>query len=132
MWPFKKKVKKVHVAKEYEYVKSEIVNVKVKNYDAKIYNEAGNVIGEACFTDDIFLYNREGYACWGEDLPVKAGVNQDNYYRFQHFLQHNLLIFEDYDGNKVSMSTDIIKKIAISVFDEVEEEVQLYKYVEVC
>ena len=131
MWPFKKKVEKAYIAKKYEYVKKEIKKLNLNVYEAKIYNGEGVVIGETSFVDNIILYGRDGTTCWGEELPISAGVGESEHHRFQNFLTCNYLLFEDYDGNEVTMATDIIKKIVISVFDEVEEEVQLYSYVEV-
>lgn len=132
MWPFKKK-KKIEAlpTKEYTHVPSELINLTLESYEVKIYNEAGDIIGETAFAESISYLGFNGWSCHDKELPRHAEIDKNEHYRFTHFLNNQLLVFEDYEGNQVSLATDVIKKITINVFDEWEESVQLYKIVEI-
>lgn len=146
--------KKFKQVKEAKIVLADIQKFSLSVYVAKIYNESGKEIGKTCFTDkmqysafsdkptnyDMYSrdYNHSSYGC-GTEKPEKcshAWVSKEEYEKFQNFKNNTeTLSFEDYDENTVILSTDIIKRIVISVEDTWEEEVQTYKeifeYIEV-
>lgn len=136
MWFFKKKNKQSNEQlKKYEPIKSTVKTLLLKTYQVKIYDFKNRVIGKSCFTQgiDYLEYINLNNNLWGPkcEFPINAQVNHATYWFFHSFNERPVLTFEDYDENEVTMVTSIIKKVVLSVYEENEEEIQLYEYKEI-
>lgn len=128
MWPFKKKKAK---QKEYVVVKKELKKLTITSYIVKIYDVNDKLIGETDFADKYLYSDRWDNLCDKDSFPFNDYKDDSEYNKFQNFLSQKTLSFEDFEYDQVILSTDIIKKVVISVFESHEEEVQLYKMEEI-
>lgn len=138
-----KKFKKI---KQSKIVEDRLEMFTLSTYVAKIYNESGKEIGKTCFSDEMQysaftnaptcynfhsnFYSYSAYHC-GTSKPNRcswADVLKQEYNKFKDFKDNKATLdFKDYDENTVSISTDIIKKVIITVADTWQEQVQIYK-----